>query len=96
VVFPHGRERNEIYGEQLKSIQRRRLGDAQGPPTFAADTTSLTAPGAQVTIAGVQATEIAGRLTPAEMAALQAEHGTEFAQIYLTGSGHAGAAGSIT
>jgi len=55
---------------------------------------SLAAPGARVSIGGVQATEIGGRLTPAQMAALQAEHGTEFAQVYLTGPGRAGGGGT--
>jgi len=60
----------------------------------AADTATAAAPGARVVIGGVQATEIAGRLTPAQMAALQAQHGNEFAQVYLTGAGPNGGGGT--
>ncbi|UNP27977.1 hypothetical protein [Lysobacter gummosus] len=55
---------------------------------------SAAAPGARVSIGGVEATEIAGRLTPTQMAGLQREAGTEFAQIYLTGPGRNGGGGS--
>lgn len=44
-------------------------------------------------VGGVPATEIAGRLSTTRMAALQAEHGTEFAQVYLTGAGRDGGGG---
>jgi RHS repeat-associated protein len=54
----------------------------------------LSAPGARVTVGGQSATELGGRLNPQQMAALQAEHGTEFAQIYLTGAGRNGGGGS--
>ena len=56
-------------------------------------TATASAPGARVTIGGVQATELSGRLSPAEMAAQQ-QHGTEFAQIYLTGPGPNGGGGT--
>ena len=61
----------------------------------AAETASLGAPGSRAYLAeGVRATELAGRLSPAQMAALQAEHGTEFAQVYLTGAGRNGGGGT--
>jgi hypothetical protein len=55
---------------------------------------AVAAPGAQVTINGINATELAGRLTPTEMASLQAANDTEFAQIYLTGPGKNGGGGT--
>jgi hypothetical protein len=47
-----------------------------------------------VRIGDVNATEFAGRLPPEKIAALQSEHGTEFAQIYLTGPGNGGGGGT--
>jgi hypothetical protein len=57
-------------------------------------TAGACSPGARVTISGIPATELAGRLSPAEMAALQRQYGTEFAQIYLTGPGRNGGGGT--
>ena len=57
-------------------------------------TAIASAPGSRVTIGGVQATELAGWLNPAQMAALQQAHGTEFAQVYLTGAGPNGGGGT--
>jgi hypothetical protein len=76
-------------------VLRNGLGGARSATREAvAETASLAAPGSRVTIRGVQATEIAGRMSPGQMAALQAEHGTEFAQIYLTGAGRNGGGGT--
>ncbi|MFZ2029934.1 MAG: LysM peptidoglycan-binding domain-containing protein [Vitreimonas sp.] len=72
---------------------------ALGPEVAARSAEGLAgaaAPGARVLIgrARIPAVELANRLSPAEMAALQAEHGTEFAQIYLTGPGRNGGGGT--
>jgi hypothetical protein len=38
--------------------------------------------------------EISGRLSPAEMAAMQRQAGTEFSQVYVTGAGKNGGGGT--
>ena len=55
---------------------------------------AVAAPGDVRRIAGVRATELSGRLTPAEMATLQRQHGVEFVQIYVTGPGRSGGGGT--
>jgi hypothetical protein len=70
-----------------------KLGRAAGELRVA-ETATASAPGARMVVGGVDATEIAGRLSPTQMAALQAEHGTEFAQVYLTGPGRNGGGGA--
>jgi hypothetical protein len=62
--------------------------------TSAGGTATASAPGSRFTIGGVEAIELPGRLSPAEMAALQQANGTEFAQIYLTGPGRNGGGGT--
>jgi hypothetical protein len=58
------------------------------------ETSTLSVVGNRVKIQGLNATEISGRLSSKQLAALQAEHGTEFAQIYLTGPGRNGGGGT--
>jgi hypothetical protein len=61
----------------------------------AAESGIVGAPGASVRIGRIQATEIgAKRITTTELAALQSQHGTEFAQVYLTGAGRNGGGGT--
>ena len=55
---------------------------------------NVAAPGARVRVGGVNATELSGRMSPQQMAALQKEHGVEFAQIYVTGAGKNGGGGT--
>src|SRR5205807_5089339 len=73
-------------GPGLLSLGGRSAIEAEAlvAPLSSRGTALASAPGARVTIGGVQATELAGRLSPAQMAALQQTHGTEFALIYLT------------
>jgi hypothetical protein len=52
-----------------------------------------SAPGARVSIGGVAATELPGRLSPAQLAAMQRASSTEFAQVYVTGPGKNGGGG---
>jgi len=42
----------------------------------------------------VEATVLSGRLSPTQMAELQAANGTEFSQIYITGAGKNGRGGA--
>lgn len=59
-----------------------------------AGTAMAAAPGSKVTVGGLPATELPGRLSTDAMAALQKKHNTEFAQIYLTGPGKSGGGGT--
>lgn len=54
----------------------------------------LTALGSRVNVGGVQAIEMSGRLSPAEMATLQKNLGVEVAQIYVIGPGKNGGGGT--
>ena len=86
-----------IGGGELGDAGRAgEIGDASSELGLAADTATLAAPGSRVTlgISEVEAVELEGRLTPVQMAGLQAKYGTEFAQIYLTGPGRNGGGGT--
>lgn len=55
---------------------------------------NVAGPGARVRVGGVNATELSGRMSPQQMAALQKEHGVEFAQIYVARAGKNGGGGT--
>jgi hypothetical protein len=82
------------WGQVVQMILSFGLSYFAAPAAAAENTASLAAPGARMTVGGVPATQIGGRLSTSEMAALQAQHRTEFAQVYLTGAGRNGGGGT--